>query len=380
MATEPTTIFQKWARLSTAVRSAAAAIDSEPKHLASLKPIAEEAMKLLSGKPSSEVLKEVEYLLQRMDSFVSKWRPSLKPTPGIFYIQPQWAASTDREIQEALRLIQEIRLAGFDIPDDQPLEGNPSDLNPWPVIRSFLLRLSSYEVPVIVDRAGLTVDWTLTDEENYSQKTRLAAYRPRIDTAYQCLSSDDDRLRVAHIITQELAKHDSLDVLNDALRKICWEIREDRLVPSGSAIRELFFPDQSQHDAYVEIRAILQRVTNRITIVDPYIDQSILTLLSTCTKPGLSIQILTSRLPSDFALEGGKWLSQHAGSSLEIRTAKEFHDRFIVLDNSACWHIGCSLKDAGNKAFMMSELEDDDNREALLLQITRSWGTATIVL
>jgi hypothetical protein len=123
MATGPTTLTQKWGRLRTTVRSAAAAIDSEPKHLGSLKPFTEEAVKLLSGKPSSEALEEVEYLLQRIEAFVAKWRPSPKPSPGYFYIQPQWAASTDREAQEALRLAKEIRAAGFDVSDDIPVEG-----------------------------------------------------------------------------------------------------------------------------------------------------------------------------------------------------------------------------------------------------------------
>ena len=123
MTTEPTTLSQKWGRLRTAVRSAAAAIDSEPKQLASLKPFADEAVKLLSGKPSPEGLDEVEYLLQRIETFIVKWRPSPDPSPGYFYIQPQWAESTDRESQEALRLVKEIRSAGFDVPDDVPTGG-----------------------------------------------------------------------------------------------------------------------------------------------------------------------------------------------------------------------------------------------------------------
>ncbi len=255
-----------------------------------------------------------------------------------------------------------------------------SDLNPWPVVRGFLLNLSSYDVPKIVDRAGLTVDWSLTDKQNYSHKMRLAEYRPRIDTAYQALSNDSDRLRVAYIVTQELAKHGATDELNDALVKIGWELRGGGLAPSNSVVGELFFQEQSQHAAYVEIRAIVQKVTSKIAIIDPYIDQSILTLLSTCAKPGLRVEILTSSLPTDFALEGKKWLSQHAGSSLNVRTTKEFHDRFIILDNSVCWHIGCSIKDAGNKAFMLSELEDRDNREALLAQARKSWDAAMVAL
>lgn len=221
------------------------------------------------------------------------------------------------KVQELLA--SAIQLIASTVSEPSAKVAKHSDLNPWPVLRSFLLGLSSYDVPEVVDRAGLTVDWTLTDKENYSHKTRLAAYRPRIDAAYQSLSNTDDRLRVAYVVTQELAKRASTDELNEALRKIGWELRDDRLVPSGSAVRELFFPDQSQHDAYVEIRAILQKAKSQIVIIDPYIDQSILTLLSSCATSGMCIQILTSKLPANFALEGAKWLSQHAGSSLAVR-------------------------------------------------------------
>jgi len=142
----------------------------------------------------------------------------------------------------------------------------------------------------------------------------------------------------------------------------------------------LFFPEQSHHDAYVGIRAILQKARNRIVVVDPYIDQSIFTILSSCVEGGTTIRILSSKLPPDFALEAKRWLSQYGGSLLEVRTTKEFHDRFIILDDTACWHVGCSIKDAGNKAFMLSELEDHDNRMALLAQVNKSWAAGAIVL
>ncbi len=277
-------------------------------------------------------------------------------------------------------MLSAVQLIDSTLSEHPGVAAKPTDLNPWPVVRSLVLRMSSYEVPEIIDRTGLTVDWRLTETENYSHNTRLAAYRPRIDVAYQSLLAHEDRLRVVYIATQELANRGWGNELGDALRKIGWEVIDGKLAPAGSAVRELFFPDQSPHDAYVEIRTILQKARNRIVIVDPYVDQSILTLLSTCAKPGMNVRILSSKLPSDFVLEATRWLSQHSGSSLEVRTAKEFHDRFIVLDDTACWHVGCSIKDAGNKAFMLSALEDHDNRAALLAQTSKSWGAGTVVL
>lgn len=251
-----------------------------------------------------------------------------------------------------------------------------TDLDPWRVVRSFLSRLRSYDIPDIIDRAGLAVDWTITEKQDYSHVTRWNAYRPRIDAAYESLASDDDRLRVAFFVARELAQRDLLEELNQALREIGWELRQGRLVPVGASVRELFFPEQSQHDAYVEIRGILQKATRAITVVDPYLDQSILMLLSTCTRPGMAIRLLAAQLPLDFRLEARKWDSQHRGTTLEVRTTREFHDRFILLDDTKCWHLGCSIKDAGNKAFMLSRVEDEENRGALVSQIQKAWGNA----
>ena len=117
-----------------------------------------------------------------------------------------------------------------------------------------------------------------------------------------------------------------------------------------------------------------------MTIVDPYMDESTLTLLATCTKAGMELKLLTARLPADFPLEAKKWAGQYSGITLAVRKTREFHDRFIVLDGTKCWHIGCSLKDAGKKAFMMSEVEDEVNRAALLAEIGKAWDMAPLIV
>ena len=252
-----------------------------------------------------------------------------------------------------------------------------TDLDPWRVIRSFLADIDSRAVPDIIDRAGLAIDWTLTKRQDYSHSYRWSAYRPKIDTAYGALQSDDDRLRIAFIVASNLSERGLQQKLNEALTKIGWELRNGSLVAIGGSVRELFFPDGSHHDAYIYIREILQTATISVDIIDPYIDSSTLTLLTACAKPGMQFRILSSRVPTDFELEAQKWRKQNKDKILEVRRTREFHDRFIVLDHTKCWHIGASIKDAGNKVFMISKLEDEDNRVALLQQVQKSWDIGT---
>ena len=78
------------------------------------------------------------------------------------------------------------------------------ELDPWRVLRSFLAKLNSRDVPDVIDRSGLHVDWNLSEKHDGTHSTRWAAYRPRIDAAYELLPSDEDRLRVALLLRASL--------------------------------------------------------------------------------------------------------------------------------------------------------------------------------
>lgn len=106
-------IVNLWARIRSAVRSAQAAIASEPKHLAPLQPMVEDVLTILSKDPSESALTELEYLLSKIQEFVAKWRPSPRPTPGMVYMQPGWARSTDEKAGEALSMLKQLQERGL---------------------------------------------------------------------------------------------------------------------------------------------------------------------------------------------------------------------------------------------------------------------------
>ena len=251
------------------------------------------------------------------------------------------------------------------------------ELDPWRVIVSSLFdHIESFDVPQIIDRAGLSVNWSLTDQENYSHTYRKAAYRPRINQAYEALSNED-RLRVAYFVANELICLGHSETLDAALRRIGWCIQSDRLTPTDADVRELFFPTDTQHDAYVAIREKFALAQSSLKVIDSYLDATIFRILAGISSTSLQVDLLTANVPTDFTDEAGKFLSQYRTFELDIRKSRDFHDRFIIIDNNACWHIGCSLKDAGNRAFMLSKIEDETNRDALLEALSRTWSEAS---
>lgn len=102
--------MQIWGRLRVVVKAAAAAIAEEPKELASIQPTIDQVLEFVKSTPSADILDDMEYLLQRVEKFVAPWRRS----PGSpFYVPPSWAANTDNEVLEALRLLQQLRATGL---------------------------------------------------------------------------------------------------------------------------------------------------------------------------------------------------------------------------------------------------------------------------
>ena len=259
------------------------------------------------------------------------------------------------------------------------MDTKKSALDPWRILLGHLMDMvDSYTIPGIIDRTGMIVDWSMPENERTYKKYRIDTFRPRIISAYDSLPPDD-RLRVSHALAAELCTYTGTTELFDNLKRIGWAIEDGSLVPVDAEIKELFFPKGTPHDAYVEIRKIFKKVSKSIRVIDPHIDSTIFIVLKTMPQLPIEINLLTFRIHGgDFTHEASMFKSQHNDYSVEIRRTAEFHDRFIVIDESECWHIGASIKDAGNKAFMISLIEDDGNKAALIKQIENSWSTAQV--
>lgn len=232
----------------------------------------------------------------------------------------------------------------------------------------------------IANAAGLRFDLTLTEREAGAHKTRVRALLPRIVAAYESLN-DAARLVAARAAAAELSSVAATwrDRVFEALARVGWELRDQELVVVAPEVREMFFPRGSQWDAYVVLRDVLAEAKADLVIVDAYCDGSIFAMLAGRDLAKLAVRILCSQYAKAVAAEAKAFVAQHPGVSVEVRQTKDFHDRFIVVDGVACVHVGASIKDAGKTAFMVSRVEDEENRDVLLASIMKSWGAATIV-
>ena len=120
--------------------------------------------------------------------------------------------------------------------------------------------------------------------------------------------------------------------------------------------QKIFFDGQI-YDAYSLIIDIIKKAKQKILIIDNYIDDSILKMLSK-KKQKVEVVILTLQNSKLNKLDITKFNKQYP--VLKLAYTNKFHDRFIVIDNKELYHVGASLKDLGKKCFAISKIEDKE--------------------
>lgn len=116
-------------------------------------------------------------------------------------------------------------------------------------------------------------------------------------------------------------------------------------------VEGIFFEGQI-FDAYTFATNLIKSAKESITLIDNYIDESTLMMLSKRSKGAKAI-IYTAKLSKSLLLDLEKHNAEY--SPVTIREYKQSHDRFLIID-SEVYHIGASLKDLGKKWFAFSRL------------------------
>ena len=115
----------------------------------------------------------------------------------------------------------------------------------------------------------------------------------------------------------------------------------------------IFFDGQI-FDAYKFISDLIRSAKKSIVLIDNYIDESVLTLL-TKRKPQVKAVIYVGKITKQIELDLKKHNAQY--SPIEIKEVKNIHDRFLIIDDRDVYHIGASLKDLGKKVFAFSKID-----------------------
>ncbi len=107
-------------------------------------------------------------------------------------------------------------------------------------------------------------------------------------------------------------------------------------------------------DAYKFATDLIKTARKSLLLIDNYVDESVLLMLSK-RSAGVSAIIYTQRITPQLQLDLDRHNDQYP--PIDIRTYRDSHDRFLIIDDTDIYHIGASLKDLGKKMFAFSKLE-----------------------
>jgi len=115
----------------------------------------------------------------------------------------------------------------------------------------------------------------------------------------------------------------------------------------------IFFNGQI-FDAYKFVSALIRKAQKSILLIDNYIDETVLDLL-TKKKKNVEVTIFTNRITKAMLLDVEKFNAQYP--SVELKKFTNAHDRFLIIDDKDVYHFGASMKDLGKKWFAFSKFD-----------------------
>ena len=135
----------------------------------------------------------------------------------------------------------------------------------------------------------------------------------------------------------------------------------DFFVRSSLPPVEGIFFDGQIFDAYVQIVSLIKQAKHSIVLIDNYIDETTLTMLSK-RDANVSATIYTRQLSNQQQLDITRHNQQYPPITVNI--SQRNHDRFLIIDD-VVYLFGASLKDAGKKLFAYIKMQETPAAELL---------------
>ena len=139
------------------------------------------------------------------------------------------------------------------------------------------------------------------------------------------------------------------------------EDKIDFFVRSSLPPVEGIFFDGQIFDAYVQIVNLIKQAKHSIVLIDNYIDETTLTMLSKRDTSVLAT-IYTRQLSNQQQLDITRHNQQYP--PITVNLCQRNHDRFLIIDD-VVYLFGASLKDAGKKLFAYIKMQETPAAELL---------------
>jgi len=222
------------------------------------------------------------------------------------------------------------------------------------------LHISNVFKELELEQVSVSKESLLTAQDGKNYKTKFYNLDVIISVGYRVKSQRGTQFRIwaNRVLKDYLLKG---YVINQRIQRIETKLLEhdqkfDLLIKTHLTPKEGIFYDGQIFDAYQFVSDIVKSAKKSIVLIDNYVDESVLTLLSKRNK-SVEATIYTAAISAQFKLDLKKFNAQYP--TIHVKTFTKSHDRFLIIDDSTVYHIGASLKDQGKKWFAFSKIELD---------------------
>ena len=195
---------------------------------------------------------------------------------------------------------------------------------------------------------------------NISRKVKCYNLDVVISVGYRVKSIRGTQFRIwaNKVLKDYLLKGYAIHQRLEQIEKQVWNQGQqlEQIIQTALPPKEGIFYDGQVFEAYQFVSNLIQNAKKSIILIDNYVDDSVLVLLSK-SKKEVKLKIYTQKVSQQFQLDIAKFNAQYG--NLEVEIFIKSHDRFLILDEQTVYHIGASLKDLGKKWFAFSKMNID---------------------
>lgn len=219
----------------------------------------------------------------------------------------------------------------------------------------------------------------LTANDGKKYKTKLYNLDVIISVGYRVKSKTGTHFRIwaNQVLKDYLLKGYAINHRIDILEKKVNFLEDksnefDLVINTKLPPNQGIFYDGQVFDAYEFASKIIKSAKKSILLIDNYVDESVLMLLSKRAAK-VKTTIYTDKITEVLKEDIEKYNKQYP--AIEFAIFKKSHDRFLIVDQKEMYHLGASLKDLGKKWFAFSKLNIDPKELIEKLETTSSYST-----
>jgi hypothetical protein len=211
-----------------------------------------------------------------------------------------------------------------------------------------------------LDENSVCKDSLLTAKDGKRYNTRLYNLDVIISVGYRVKSYRGTQFRIwaNKVLKDYLLRGYAINQRVESIERKLVEHDQkfDLIIKSSLLPDEGIFYEGQIFDAWKFVADLIKSATESIILIDNYVDENVLTLLSK-RELGVSATIYTSSVSRQLELDLKKFNDQYP--AIDVVIFSKSHDRFLIIDETKVYHIGASLKDLGKKWFAFSKIEMD---------------------